>query len=728
MAFLKLKDIGKIYVNEGSINVGIRGVNLEFNLGEFVAITGESGSGKSTLLNVISGIDTYEEGEMLIENNVTSHYDQSDFEEYRNKYISFIFQDYNIIDSFTVLENVELALMGIDNSKERKNKALELIDRVGLLPWANHKGSKLSGGQKQRTVIARALAKDSPIILADEPTGNLDASTSKEIIKLLKEVSKDKLLIIVTHDFDDVKDYASRHIRFFDGSIYSDTVLQKTQQSFFNLKNTPKKLSKNNIKCDIKNGITLGKSIFKSKPILSAFTVFLLIMSSLFMLLVTSFCYKPFITFKESQKMFTYHEGRLIYMNRDSKALDEEAISQTAAEFGAFDYVYFDKLLDSSTELYFDEIQKTIKFEYAYYKEKYEPDLGEYPKEKDEVMLYLPIGFKEYYGDKELKITNFEVNGFSFKITGIDYYYDNRQSAKIISSQDGFKLLGELDTLNYQAISANLQVLQVDMIENVNFPVVLDLSLPKNTVVIPIQAQNENIDITFEKQYDDSGFYMGYYNGYSSVCVGIPKEYVKKDYTDVIKISYDIYSGIIDNYFKSSYNQATLFFKNDAEAKAAMEEMNNGDYISVLSSTEFEPDIYTVITTTIVAAFMGIIWFLMILFLSFFISLCLTRTISSTKTDIGIMRSMGIPVKIIKLGLLVKMIISMLISFAIVIFVGFLVFTSPKLNMHFTFLSPVQYLLVFLGVALIDVKVTKSQIKKLFKISVKNSIKGGKDQ
>ena len=128
--------------------------------------------------------------------------------------------------------------------------------------------------------MARALAKDSPIILADEPTGNREASTSKEIIKLLKEVSKDKLLIIVTHDFDEVKDYASRHIRVFDGGIYSDTVLQKTEQSFLNLKNTSKKLSKNNLKCDIKNGITLGKSIFKSKPILSAFTVFLLIMSS----------------------------------------------------------------------------------------------------------------------------------------------------------------------------------------------------------------------------------------------------------------------------------------------------------------------------------------------------------------------------------------------------------------------------------------------------------------
>ena len=202
MAFLRLANIGKIYVSDGNVAVGIRGVNLSFEKGEFVAITGSSGSGKSTLLNVLSGMDTYEEGELFIEEQPTSHYLQPDWEEYREKYISFIFQDYNIIDSFTVLQNVELALMTIPDPAKRRKRAIELIERVGLSKHMKHKGSQLSGGQKQRTVIARALAKDSPIILADEPTGNLDSETSKEIIELLREISRDKLLIMVTHSFD----------------------------------------------------------------------------------------------------------------------------------------------------------------------------------------------------------------------------------------------------------------------------------------------------------------------------------------------------------------------------------------------------------------------------------------------------------------------------------------------------------------------------------------------
>jgi ABC-type lipoprotein export system ATPase subunit len=226
MALLELRDIGKIYVSEGNVSVGIRGVNLSFSLGEFVAVTGKSGSGKSTLLNVISGMDSYEEGELLIEGEPTSHYMQPDWEEHREKYISFIFQDYNIIESFTVLQNVELALMHIEDKAERRARAMELIRRVGLASHADHKGSKLSGGQKQRTVIARALAKDSPIILADEPTGNLDSKTSEEIIALLKEVSKEKLLIVVTHNFEQVAEHATRHIRIFDGAVEADHAIQ----------------------------------------------------------------------------------------------------------------------------------------------------------------------------------------------------------------------------------------------------------------------------------------------------------------------------------------------------------------------------------------------------------------------------------------------------------------------------------------------------------------------
>src|SRR5690554_6938407 len=223
MPLIKLDNISKFYKSGEGVSVGMQKVSLEFNYGEFIAITGESGSGKSTLLNVISGLDTYEDGELYINDEETSHFIVKDWENYRSKYIGFIFQSYNIIDSYTVYENVMLALE-VQNypRKLRKKRALELIEKVGLLSHKNHKASKLSGGQKQRTVIARALAKDCPIIVADEPTGNLDSESSKQVINLLREISKDKLVIIVTHDYDQVKDIATRHIKMHDGEVVED--------------------------------------------------------------------------------------------------------------------------------------------------------------------------------------------------------------------------------------------------------------------------------------------------------------------------------------------------------------------------------------------------------------------------------------------------------------------------------------------------------------------------
>ncbi len=193
---LKLEKIGKIYDSNDILTVGIRGIDLAFDYNEFVTIEGESGSGKSTLLNVIGANDTYEEGELYFNGEPTSHYSESDWEKYREKNIATIFQDFNIIENLTVRENVELALFRLNDVKERRKVADDLIAKVGLTKQANQRGSKLSGGEKQRTVIARALAKDSPIILADEPTGNLDVKSSREIAKLLKDVSKDKLVMI----------------------------------------------------------------------------------------------------------------------------------------------------------------------------------------------------------------------------------------------------------------------------------------------------------------------------------------------------------------------------------------------------------------------------------------------------------------------------------------------------------------------------------------------------
>lgn len=220
---LKLKDVSKFYYNKGVIASGFSKVNLELKIGEFVAIVGESGSGKSTLLNVISGLDSYEEGEMYINGEETSHYREVDFENYRKKYVSNIFQAFNLVNSYTVYQNIELVLLlNGYKKKEVKDKVLELIKKVNLTKYKNTKVSKLSGGQKQRVAIARALAKETPIIVCDEPTGNLDSKSAKEVIKLLKEVSKDKLVIIVTHNFQEIEDIATRVIKMHDGRIVSD--------------------------------------------------------------------------------------------------------------------------------------------------------------------------------------------------------------------------------------------------------------------------------------------------------------------------------------------------------------------------------------------------------------------------------------------------------------------------------------------------------------------------
>ena len=223
---IKLKNVSKYYYSKGVIATGFTKVNLEFNIGEFVAITGESGSGKSTLLNVISGLDSYEEGEMYVNGKETSHYMEKDWEIYRRKYIGNIYQNFNLINSYSVYQNIDLilSLNGVPR-KLRKSKINELLARVNMTRYKHTKVSKLSGGQKQRVAIARALAKDVPVIIADEPTGNLDKAAAISVIKLLKEISKDKLIIIVTHNYDQVEDYVTRKITMHDGRVLEDKKL-----------------------------------------------------------------------------------------------------------------------------------------------------------------------------------------------------------------------------------------------------------------------------------------------------------------------------------------------------------------------------------------------------------------------------------------------------------------------------------------------------------------------
>ncbi|MBQ0018454.1 MAG: ABC transporter ATP-binding protein [Clostridiales bacterium] len=220
---IELKKASKYYAGNDSVSMGFSRIDLSLDMGEFVAITGESGSGKSTLLNVISGLDTYEEGEMFVCGEDTTAYSTEDYERYRKTYIGNIFQDFNLVNSYSVYQNIELVmLLNGRKKKECRERVNELIELVGLTEFAKTKASKLSGGQKQRVAIARALAKDAPIIVADEPTGNLDSASAAIVMETLARVSQDRLVVIVTHNYEQAEPYVTRKLTMHDGKIIED--------------------------------------------------------------------------------------------------------------------------------------------------------------------------------------------------------------------------------------------------------------------------------------------------------------------------------------------------------------------------------------------------------------------------------------------------------------------------------------------------------------------------
>lgn len=227
---IELQDISKSYYSETTVTQALRKVSLTFGESEFVAITGESGSGKSTLLNIIGGMDTFDDGEMFVDGQPTFQYDEEDWEEYRRNKIGYVFQDYSLVGHYTALANIMSALLIMGYEKAEAEKiATEYLAQVGLNGYETHKASELSSGQKQRLSIARALAKNTGIIVADEPTGNLDSETGEQIIRLLKELSKERLVIMVTHNYDQAADYVTRKIRLHDGNIISDVQIGQTE-------------------------------------------------------------------------------------------------------------------------------------------------------------------------------------------------------------------------------------------------------------------------------------------------------------------------------------------------------------------------------------------------------------------------------------------------------------------------------------------------------------------
>ena len=220
---IDIKELNKSYkIGQNSLHV-LKGINLQVNHGELVAIMGSSGSGKSTLLNIIGMLDNYDTGSYTLDNVTIKNLDETKAAKYRNQFLGFVFQSFNLINYKTALENIALPLyyQGISR-KKRQQIALEYLDKVGLSEWAEHLPSELSGGQKQRIAIARALASQPKVLLADEPTGALDSQTSEEVMALIKKINKEgKTILVVTHEHE-IANMCARIITLKDGIIMKD--------------------------------------------------------------------------------------------------------------------------------------------------------------------------------------------------------------------------------------------------------------------------------------------------------------------------------------------------------------------------------------------------------------------------------------------------------------------------------------------------------------------------
>ena len=228
---LQLKNITKNYLSGDNEVQALKGIDIEFRENEFVSILGQSGCGKTTLLNIIGGLDRYTSGDLIINGKSTKEFKDKDWDTYRSHSVGFVFQSYNLIPHQTVLANVELALTisGVGKA-ERKKKAIEALQKVGLGDQLNKKPNQMSGGQMQRVAIARALVNDPDILLADEPTGALDSKTSVQVMEILKEISKDRLIIMVTHNPELAKKYSSRIVKLLDGKIIDDSNPYKSSE------------------------------------------------------------------------------------------------------------------------------------------------------------------------------------------------------------------------------------------------------------------------------------------------------------------------------------------------------------------------------------------------------------------------------------------------------------------------------------------------------------------
>ena len=746
---LKLENVGKIYSTGDNLSVGIRKVNIEFNIGEFVAITGESGSGKSTLLNILSGIDSYEEGEMYVSGEETSYFTQEDLEEYRNKYVGFIFQNYNIIDSYTVLENVEAALISMPLSKdERREKALSLIERVGLSKRVHTKASKLSGGEKQRVVIARALSKDPPIIAADEPTGNLDSKSSREIIELLHEVSENKLVLIVTHDFNEVAEYATRIVRIYDGEIKEDRELKETKKNNLpNLLDTPK------TKVSFKDNISLAIKDLFSSPKRSLF--YLIVFLFLSIIITFSIAFYRYLELGEnydnitSLSGFRYQDQRRIVINKKNKERlnddDINTLSTSDVKFIIYDDYFIDTYTNYSIENPFrpgDYIVSSSTYQTMPIRAISNGELtaGRLPENDNEVVISVNDNSFTYGYDKAIDFLNKKIQDNNYEETYTVVGVIDISSAKsyiptIYHTENKY----DEKSFNYYQTSY-LDITYTKTPDNKNDIIYItsEQIFKKDPTLLDdefsISAYKE--DYVFGNYYNDSFYYFKFSDFYGEE-LSLNLKYKEKD-------EYKL-EEYLENKSYSYMAKERIYYLSEANYNKLLNSYKNPRQISIFISSTFKMNSYkrsidnlkynyvipTEITIDIVgldriASAIYITLVMIFLFGIFFLTYAiLLRSVRSRKEDVEVLRTIGIKKENITLLFASEMIVSASLAFIITI----ITFIIIKLSIKDTFIMDVlnavnwfDFVVIYLVLIIMSILLNMLFSKNAFKKTVKKSL------
>ena len=573
---LKLKNVSKFYYNKGIIASGFNKVNLELKIGEFVVITGESGSGKSTLLNVISGIDSYEEGEMYINGNETSHYSERDFEDYRRKYIANIFQSFNLINSYTVYQNIELVMLLNGYQKRKvKKKILEIIDQVGLTKFKNTKVSKLSGGQKQRVAIARAMVKDTPIIVADEPTGNLDSKSANEVIEILKKVAKDKLVVMVTHNIEQVEQYATRIIKMNDGRLIENTEIKKVE-------NEPKVQESiyNNISIFNKYRLGVRNTFNILSKFLLLFAVFFFI-SSAILAEYASFQMSEDEVLDEGYSIAfrDLSENRIIINKKDRTAFNSDDYEKIK-QLSNIDYIVEDDMfLDTGVALAKDE-----KSFFGYLRNieifKDNVDLGRMPENENEIILKVN---KEHFYIQE---TIDEVLNKSFSVLKseeLDSYTDEKVMELTIVGIKYNENKNQYDALYYVSETI-LNTLRSDMNKNYsNMKIFLNNKYEEFRVEASENVERGKAVVDDELKYQ--------FKNYKIINQPLNIYVNNIYYTDELDLS------ISNTYTKSNFKRLTGLSKYDNNRYKIF--INKDDFESLYNKPSYQSSVYVKDTKSI---------------------------------------------------------------------------------------------------------------------------------